>query len=368
MINEVSQHMQTPTSFTAHTAVPQENGKLIGKAVVQVITPQSILEDAMEELSFVFNKSKDYALKNRKERDQAENLKNRMKAYRKMAETGMQDSLNQLLSSIERNPNPDAIIHDALEQHKEPADAWAALDLAREELAKQGASKEVLQAMDEAIVQLDMRYGAAIRAGVCGTLTAAQDYVSLGLPQDSGATYRKAVLEFQKVSDLYTFISEKYGNNVEKAIDFLYSSLAKDLACDTPSTGQADLERVNNNFGRLRSFQSAHELCSKQMDRWEKTHGVTDHAMTSLDLLGKILNLGQQNFVNSSQVHAIAQDAKAPDLEHRIFFLQELQNNVRSFSPLVFDAEEGRSRVLDAVQTAVDEVVAEEDALLAAQE
>ncbi|MCR5563088.1 MAG: TyeA family type III secretion system gatekeeper subunit, partial [Desulfovibrio sp.] len=51
-----------------------------------------------------------------------------------------------------------------------------------------------------------------------------------------------------------------------------------------------------------------------------------------------------------------------------ILFLQELQQSVRAFSPLVFDNAEGRTRVLDAVQEAVDNAVTEEDVLLSSQE
>ena len=60
----------------------------------------------------------------------------------------------------------------------------------------------------------------------------------------------------------------------------------------------------------------------------------------------------------------ITRAANSPDVEHRIYFLQELMQNVRSFSPLVFDQNEGRERVLGAVQSAVDAAVDEEDVLL----
>ena len=56
-----------------------------------------------------------------------------------------------------------------------------------------------------------------------------------------------------------------------------------------------------------------------------------------------------------------------PD-NYKVLFLQELLNTTRSFAPSLFDGNEGRMKVLDAVQDAVDNAIAEEDAWLASQE
>ena len=42
----------------------------------------------------------------------------------------------------------------------------------------------------------------------------------------------------------------------DKAVDFLYASLAGDMACDAPSADSVALESLNTSFGRLRSFLS----------------------------------------------------------------------------------------------------------------
>ena len=340
-------------------------GKLIGRAVVEVITPQSILQDAMEELSFNFNKSDDYALKNRKERDSADrSLKDRLKAFSKIVADRDQDVLDELTQAIEQTLDRESILDRFLNEYQEPAEAWAALQEAREKLAQKGVGAEVLKEVDEALAAMDVRYGAAIRAGVCGTLTAAEKYVSLGAPCDLGADYRKATLEFSKTLDLYTFIQEKYGGNFDQAVDFLYTSLAADMGCDKPSQDLFALQSVNTSFGRLRSFQSANALLTKQLTRWENVHGVKDCPVQSVGLLGKILDMSNQSYLGASSASALANEAAAPDLERRIYFLQELLQNIRTFSPLVFDNQEGRTRIIDAVQGAVDNAVAEEDAML----
>ena len=374
MLNEITGRAQADFNTTNIVGQPNQGatGKLIGKAVVEVITPQSILQDAMEEISFNFNKSDDYALKSRKERNRTDgSMKERLKAFRKVAGENAADpkgEAEKLARAIEERPEREAILKEAMEHHEEPAEAWAALEEARDLLKQKGADPAVLKEMDEALALMDMRYGAAIRAGITGALTAAQDYVSLGSPLDLGATYRKAVLEFTSTLSLYSYVQDKFGGDFDKAVDFLYASLAGDMECDAPSADRAALESVNTSFGKLRSFQSAHAQCNTQMRRWDDVHHVHDSGMKGLDLLGKVLNMGSQSFIGASDAEDVARAAKAPDLERRILFLQELQQSIRSFSPQVFDNTEGRARVLDAVQEAVDKAVTEEDALLSSQE
>ena len=294
-------------------------------------------------------------------------LKERIKAFKNIAATQDAESTEDFLNAITAKPEHDDILEECFERHKEPAEAWAALDEAREQLARKGADPKLIQEVDEALRLMDLRYGAAIRAGICGTLTAAQGYVSLGGAGELGTTYRKAVLEFNSVLDLYNYIHTNFADNFDKAVEFLYSALGADMACDSPSTEQVALERVNHNIGRLRSFQSAHALCDSQMERWSSVHHVTQSDLKSIDLLGNLLKLGGENYISASQVDTLASKAKAPDLEHRILFLQELLQNVRSFSPLVFDKDDARTKVIGAIQGAVDQAVNEEDELLAAQ-
>ena len=365
MLNEISAQRQANLHPTAETTQVQgSTGKLIGKAVVQVVTPQSIFQDAMEEMSFNLNKSSDYALKSRKERNQIDRSKERLKNFRKVAEQSGLDKVDEVYHAIEESPERESILRYVLEQHEEPAEAWAALEEARDKLAQQHARPEVLKEVDEALKLMDMRYGAAIRAGICGTLTAAEDYVSLGSPLELGSTYRKAVLEFTKSIDLYNYIQENYGGKFDQAVDFLYASLAADMGCESPSQDRTELESVNKSFGRLRSFQSADALCQKQLTRWHDVHHVENCSLTSVELLGKLLKIGENTFASAVNAEEITRAANSPDVEHRIYFLQELMQNVRNFSPLVFDQNEGRERVLGAVQSAVDAAVDEEDVLL----
>ena len=87
----------------------------------------------------------------------------------------------------------------------------------------------------------------------------------------------------------------------------------------------------------------------------------------ALALLGKVLDLRKERYISGSRISRLAEEAGAPDIERKVLFLQELLNTARAFAPSLFDGNEGRMKVLDAVQDAVDAAIAEEDAWLAEQ-
>lgn len=222
-------------------------------------------------------------------------------------------------------------------------------------------SSETLRGVDEALAELEAAEGPAIRSGICGALNA-RGFGSLGSPSELGALYRGAVCDFADVNELYAHIQEAYGNDFDAALDFLYKALASDMAADVPSMEKTHLEHVNAGFGELRSLQSARSLCAKLLDRWASVHGVKNCPLDDMALLGKVVGLRREHFISGSQIARFADEAKAPDIERKVLFLQELLNTTRSFAPSLFDGNEGRMKVLDAVQDAVDAAIAEEDA------
>ena len=54
--------------------------------------------------------------------------------------------------------------------------------------------------------------------------------------------------------------------------------------------------------------------------------------------------------------------------DYEVLFLQELLNTARNFPTAFFEDDQGRMKVLDAVQEAVDQAIAREDEYLAGQE
>lgn len=363
------QGVNTPQSpvFSASSAAV---GSLFGNAAEVVESPMSLLADAAEELTFAADTTDDFELDERKERDEIdEAMEERVKKYQElMRESGEAEQIDQLKDAIRAREGREHALRQARQRFPDPSDAWAALKEIRDELAGDASvSAETLRGVDEALAEMEASDGPAIRSGICGALNA-RGFDALGSPSELGSLYRGAVCDFADVNALYAHIQEKYGSDFDAALDFLYKSLASDMAADVPSMETTHLEHVNAGFGELRSLQSARSLCARLLDRWASVHGVKGCPLDDMALLGKVVDLRKEHFISGTQFTRLADEAGAPDIEHKVLFLQELLNTTRSFAPSLFDGNDGRMKVLDAVQDAVDAAIAEEDAWLASQE
>ena len=345
-------------------------GALFGNAATVVESPLSLLADAAEELTFAADATDEFELDERKERDDIDEARaERVKKYKElMREKGEAEQIDQLKDAIRAREGREHALRQAREHFPDPSDAWAALKAVRDDLAAEAdPAPETLRGVDEALAELEASEGPAIRSGICGALNA-RDFAALDGPGELGALYRGAVCDFADVNELYAHIQEKYGNNFDAAVDFLYKALASDMAADMPSMDKSHLEHVNAGLGELRSLQSARGLCARLLERWSSVHGVTNCPLDDMTLLGKMIELRKEAFVSGTRLARLADEAAAPDIERKVLFLQELLNTTRSFAPSLFDGNEGRMKVLDAVQDAVDAAIAEEDAWLASLE
>lgn len=345
-------------------------GSLFGNAATVVDSPMSLLADAAEELTFAVDATDDFELEERKERDEiSEAMEERLKKYQElMREAREIQKMDRLKGFLASRAEKEEVLRELRRFFPDLSEAWAALRDLRDELsAGPGTPPETLRTLDQALDELERTEGPAIRAGINGALNA-RGFEGLGDAGSLGGFYRETVCHFEDVNALYAHIQETYGKDFDAALDFLYKALASDLAADVPSMETSHLEHVNSSLGDLRQLQSARSLCARLLERWSDVHGIRHCPLDDMALLGKILDLRKERYVSGSRISALAKEAGAPDIERKVLFLQELLNTTRSFAPSLFDGNEGRMKVLDAVQDAVDAAIAEEDAWLAAQE
>lgn len=364
-VNHSQLHQQSgmSTSFSA------AQGSLFGKAATVVNNPMSLLANAAEELTFACDTTDDFELEERKERDAVdESRSERVKKYQKlMQEKGATEQLDRLKDSILAKTSKEEALRQTREYFPDPTDAWAALSEIYEELSNSPApDSTALNEIKAALTHMEATDGPAIMAGLQGAL-AGTEFSGLGSSDTLRDFYRQAVCDFEDVNHLYSHIQDQYSGDFEQALSFLYKALGNDLAADNPSMERTHLESVNSNLGCMRSLQSAHSLCEQTMNRWQTVHGITSHQLSPMELVGDVINLRKENFLSASHINIIAHKAKAPDIERKVLFLQELLQTTRNFSPILFDGMEGRAKVINAVQDAVDAAIAEEDAWLEAQ-
>jgi len=367
-INTAFQTQAMQSQPAAPTAA--ERGVFMGHAVQVSESPESLLADAAEELGFSVDNTKDYDVNERKERGKAAlSQLERVRMYEElMHKVGKGQQLDRLVDSIRKNPKDfQQIERQAREAFPDPSDAWAALKIAAERLKEAGESPDTIAAIERAAAEMEKTDGVAIRTGIQGALSSA-GYESIGEPDSLKDLYRTTVGEFSSVNEVFTSIQKTYGNNFEKAMDFLFSAISSDINSDEPSMDKQHLESVHTKLGLVRLTQSGYRLCCDQMNRWADVHGVTNSSIDAMGLLGEIIALRGQPFLSANSIKMIVDKVNPPDIEKEVLFTQDLLKTTRSFPSALFDDDAGRMKVLTAVQEAVDEAVQREDDWLASME
>lgn len=345
-------------------------GQLMGSEAVVVSSPMSLLADAAEELTFSVDTTNEFELSEREEKDKIEDLfAKRVELYQQLmhqvGKSQVMETLNQILRTVR---TPVEARKQAEHHFPDPSDAWAALGELLKNLEKDKADPEVISAVRAARDTLEEERGLEIRAGIHGTLEAA-GYADIDTTDNLKQLYRQTVCEFTSVNDVFSRVQEKYGDaGFERAVSFLYASLSANMDTDMPSMEKSHMESVNTSLGQLRLLQSAYAQCERVIDRWENVHGITaakDNGFTGMALLGDTLALRNESFLSAMHIERLADRAKAPDIEHRVLFLQELLSMTRAFPSSLFDGDAGRMKVLSAVQDAVNAAVVTEDEYLA---
>ena len=350
-------------------AAAQQTGVLMGHVVEVADSPESLLADAAEELGFAVDSTDDYELEERKERDSSEIGKRLMELYRvQMERLGKTQEADDLVAFLKRCSGRQAMRQAVASRYGEPSEAWGMLSYALEAFENDPeVSPEQRAELKSVLEDFTAEHSTEIRMGIQGAL-AGENYPEVGGAEGGATFYRQTVGEFSDVNEVFKNIKTRYGDNFDQAMDFLFAAISADIGCETPSMDKTHLESVHGKLEVVRLTQSAFRLCEKTVERWQGISGVKDGSITAMGLLEDIVALRGQSYIGPTQINAIVQKAKPADLEKEVLFVQELLTLTRQFPVALFDNEEGRMTVMDAVQAAVDDAVQREDDYLASLE
>ena len=169
------------TQFNTPNAAPTaERGLFMGHTVAVQQSPESILADAAEELGFSVDRTKEYEIGDRKQRDKAAMSEfERVRLYQElMHKAGKGRQISELVESLKQRSSQEPPERQAMRLFGDPSDAWCALKEAAEELRKAGADPALVAETEAAAARLESTHGPAIRAGIQGAI-AAQGYEGL---------------------------------------------------------------------------------------------------------------------------------------------------------------------------------------------
>lgn len=359
-----------PQASQASAGTRAASGTLFGEAAQVAEDPMSLLADAAEELTFAVDGTEDCEAEDRtEEQDDVRNERLRALLKKILEHDGRIQCVNELRDLLSsRQEDRREAMRQLRRFFPDPTESWLVLTMLLEDVGKpEGGDPEAAGRVRALMADLEAAEGPALRAGLRG-MENADGFEALGTPTELGSLYRRAVLDFGTIEELYAHVLEKCGGSFDAGADFLSRTLGADLASEAPSADRAHLEYVNANLGRMRSLRSAHAICGRLLDRWAGVHGVAGCPVRDMDLLGAVVALRGEAFISPDRFSRLAEEAGADNPERKVLFLQELLSAARSFPPVLFDGNEGRMRVIDAVQDAVDAAVDAEDAWLAQQD
>lgn len=344
------------------------HGLFMGHAVKVEATPEKLLADAAEEIGFALDKTQDYEISRRKERNAARISEEVLARYRAhLEEAGKSEAMHSTIESLKHAADAKSFRQALEEAFPDPADAWAVLEAAREAFAEDPAVSNVQTATLERVrEEFFAQNRRDIALGMRGAVTGL-DFGDLDGASALGSLYRDTVGEFTDVNEVYSDISARYGEKFDKAMDFLFAAISADIESASPSLEITQLESVHRKLGEVRLTRSAHILCTEVLNRWKDVHGGVT-TLTPMSLLGEIVALRRQPFVGANQIDDIARKANPVDIEHEVLFLQEFFRAVRDLPVEFFPDDVHRRQLVDAVQTSLDGAIEREDEWLASQE
>ncbi len=363
-----SASMQQAFSSTVQNAASVLTGSLMGQAAKVVQSPQSLLASAAEELTFSVDTTDEFELEDRKQRSKVlDSFAQRVELYKElMHKAGKSEEVEHFKKSLMAGEAKNGALEEATRRFPDPSDAYAALAEALAEFeADPSCPKAVIEDIKSAMAELEKTKGNEIRAGILGA-TESLNHPDLGNSDTLRDLYRDTICDFEDSLAVFKHILDKYGDvSFDKAMTFLFNTISVDIDSDIPSMEKTHLENVHNNLGHVRLLQSTHTLCENLLTRWEKVHEQTNCPLKSMELLGDMIQLGKERFLGTMHIDAISKKAKPPDIELEVLFLQELLTACRNIPPRVFGSEQEYGKVIEAVQTSVDNAITREDEWLA---
>lgn len=319
--------------------------------------------DNAEEISMHFaEKAEDEALQDDKlevRGDQAVMKAEEVMQYLQQAHQG--DQAARLQSNAEKllkgSGHPGAM---ARQQGGNPLEQFLTLQYALQEGEREGAPSDKLNQLRDALADLEEDHGGDIRArlNTVGVASTQGDTASeVARFQD---TYTELVLGAPTLSQTLDLALSRLGaQNLQQGLKALVAALGADLSAARPSTSEVKLQTLVQDLYQLEVVQTvldgAHELAEGLAVR----HG--HQGLDAEGLVKQLVKLTGERWVSASRFEQLADDLGVHDDTARIGLFTGIKALMRDLPPRVFADAESRQNSFEALQTALDTVIAREE-------
>jgi type III secretion protein W len=245
----------------------------------------------------------------------------------------------------------------------EPTSQYLALQYALQQGERDGTPADVLESLHEALFDLEMAHGPALRADINTIGTAAQD---AGGPRDVAAfqaTYRDVVLGDASLAGALRLALERFGgSDFASGLARLVQALGQDLAAARPSADPARLHSLVQDLYHLSVASTVLDGCGTLLDDQSRRHGTaTDAGGGTVALMQDLVGVSSEKWVSSARLTALAEKHGARDPAPAIGFLTGVKVLLREMPVQVFVDADQRQGVFQATQEALDTAIDREE-------
>ena len=362
------------TPGAEHTGQPVTS-QFKGERVSLLPTPQSILADAMEEMTFSFSEvsqKKEISERNLRSGVKSFAMEQAQKYMEKVPDLDQDGALKKWVEELKQMPqsaSPKALMQRAQERFKDPSHAFLALSLALDLFEHENPDSELAVNAKQAKELFYEQHAEAIDAGINISLEASNvKHAGLGNPQQLRAAYRDVVLDYGSIGTAYErIIAEFPGKPLPQAISFLMASLSADIhASQRDSSRSVKLQGIVNDLYQVKQLNTMYKSCENLLQRCHDRYASkppADHGLVDR-MLAFVIELKDAEWQGSRVIDKALNYTGLEEREANIYFLQGFKEIARLIPIKVFSDNNQRERMLESVQQRIDAEIDLEEAEL----
>ncbi len=335
----------------------------MGGQQVQVDDANSVLSDAAEEISLHHSEKAETKHTSERKKEAARPMElmspEAIMAYMEAAQAFEDpEELVQLAKRMQSSQGDPAA--QAKQAFPGPTEQFMALQYALHQGEREGAPADVLDALREALDDLEMEHGPRIRADA-NTIGAAGEGArgSADVAQFQ-ATYRDVVLGNPSLAGTLKLALERFGDSDFTAgLARLTRALGQDLAAARPSGDPTRLQNLVQDLYHLGVAATVLDASRELHASIGAQHGALSG--TPVALMQDLVGISAEKWVAGSRFTALADKFGATGVEAQIHFLTGIKLLMRDLPVKVFVDTDQRQTIFQAVQDALDAAIDRED-------
>ena len=337
-------------------------GQFAGQQV-QVDDANSVLSDAAEEISL-----------HHSEKAETKHTSERKKEATRPLELMSPEAIMAYMEAAQAYEDPEELVQlakrmlsgqgDPAAQAKkafgEPTQQFMALQYALQQGEREGARAEVLDALREALDDLEMEHGPRMRADVNTIGAAGQGAQGQAEVAQFQSTYRDVVLGNPSLAGTLKLALERFGEgDFAAGLARLTQALGQDLAAARPSADPTRLQNLVQDLYHLGVAATVLDASRELHARIGEQHGPLKG--TPVALMQDLVGISAEKWVSGARFTSLAEKFGATGVEAQIHFLTGLKVLMRDMPVKVFVDGDQRQTIFQAVQDALDAAIDKED-------